>query len=139
MSITPLRPRTGPNSPGGPPIRLVTIGAGPRKLEIGNEVVLFRHEKTFYHQPGLVIRVKDNDPDLAAKIAEMRARMHAAHPNRSGLCADALCLPLDNQSGVCSKTCSTRMSTARQGQWAARSDTCRGTPTKSRDFVSPAR
>ena len=26
MSITPLRPRTGPNSPGGPPIRLVTPG-----------------------------------------------------------------------------------------------------------------
>ncbi len=27
MSITPLRPRTGPNSPEGPPIRLVTPGA----------------------------------------------------------------------------------------------------------------
>ena len=26
MSITPLRPRTGPNSPDGPPIRLVTFG-----------------------------------------------------------------------------------------------------------------
>src|SRR5512144_1422407 len=26
MSITPLRPRTGPNSPEGPPIRLVTSG-----------------------------------------------------------------------------------------------------------------
>ena len=27
MSITPLRPRTGPNSPDGPPVRLVTPGA----------------------------------------------------------------------------------------------------------------
>lgn len=27
MSITPLRPRTGPNSPGGPTVRLVTAGA----------------------------------------------------------------------------------------------------------------
>ena len=26
-----------------PPIKLVTIGAGDRKLEIGNETVLFRH------------------------------------------------------------------------------------------------
>ena len=26
MSITPLRPRTGPNNPEGPPVRLVTPG-----------------------------------------------------------------------------------------------------------------
>jgi len=44
-----------------PPIRLVTIGAGERKIEVGNEVVMFRHEKTFYHPPGIVLRVKDND------------------------------------------------------------------------------
>ncbi|MBM3136402.1 MAG: acetyl-CoA decarbonylase/synthase complex subunit gamma, partial [Chloroflexi bacterium] len=34
-----------------PPIRLVTVGKGERKIEVGNEVVLFRHDKTFYHQP----------------------------------------------------------------------------------------
>jgi len=45
-----------------PPIRLVTVGAGERKIEVGNEVVMFRHEKTFYHPPGLVVRVKDTDP-----------------------------------------------------------------------------
>ena len=32
-----------------PPIRLVTVGAGDRKIEVGNEVVMFRHEKTFVH------------------------------------------------------------------------------------------
>ncbi len=53
-----------------PPIRLVTVGVGDRKIEVGNEVVLFRHEKTFYHQPGLVIRLKDNDPQLAEKAAQ---------------------------------------------------------------------
>jgi acetyl-CoA decarbonylase/synthase complex subunit gamma len=50
-----------------PPIRLVTIGSGDRAFEIGNEVVLFRHEKTFYHQPGLMVRLRSDDPDLAAK------------------------------------------------------------------------
>ena len=45
-----------------PPIRLVTLGAGDKKLEVGNETVLFRHEKTFFHRPGLVIRVKDSAP-----------------------------------------------------------------------------
>jgi acetyl-CoA decarbonylase/synthase complex subunit gamma len=34
-----------------PPIRLVKIG-GPHTLEIGNETVMFRHEKTFFHQTG---------------------------------------------------------------------------------------
>ena len=50
-----------------PPIRLVTVGTGERAFEIGNEVVLFRHEKTFYHQPGLMVRLRSDDPELAAK------------------------------------------------------------------------
>jgi acetyl-CoA decarbonylase/synthase complex subunit gamma len=54
-----------------PPIRLVTVGKGERKIEVGNEVVLFRHDKTFYHQPGLVIRVKDNDPNLGDVAAQV--------------------------------------------------------------------
>jgi acetyl-CoA decarbonylase/synthase complex subunit gamma len=52
-----------------PPIRLITLSADGRKLEVGNETVLFRHEKTFYHQPGLFVRVKDNQPD-AAEVAK---------------------------------------------------------------------
>ncbi|MEI7901609.1 MAG: (Fe-S)-binding protein, partial [bacterium] len=36
-----------------PPIRLVTIGAGPAKLEVGNETVMFRHEESFYHPAGV--------------------------------------------------------------------------------------
>jgi acetyl-CoA decarbonylase/synthase complex subunit gamma len=52
-----------------PPIRLVAIAANGRKLEVGNETALFRHEKTFYHQPGLFIRVKDTQPD-AAEVAK---------------------------------------------------------------------
>jgi acetyl-CoA decarbonylase/synthase complex subunit gamma len=52
-----------------PPIRLITISADGRKLEVGNETVLFRHEKTFYHEPGLFARVKDTqaDADQVAK------------------------------------------------------------------------
>jgi acetyl-CoA decarbonylase/synthase complex subunit gamma len=42
-----------------PPIKLVTVGEGDGKLEIGDEKVLFRHEKTFYHAPPLVGIVED--------------------------------------------------------------------------------
>lgn len=53
-----------------PPIKLVAIGANDRKLEIGNETVMFRHEKTFFHQTGFFIRIKDTETaDKAAKLA----------------------------------------------------------------------
>ncbi|MFC1699738.1 acetyl-CoA decarbonylase/synthase complex subunit gamma [Candidatus Omnitrophota bacterium] len=42
-----------------PPIRLVTIGAGELKLEIGNETVMFRHEETFYHPTGIALLIED--------------------------------------------------------------------------------
>jgi acetyl-CoA decarbonylase/synthase complex subunit gamma len=45
-----------------PPIRLVEIAGEDGKLAIGNETVLFRHEKTFFHRPGLFLRLKDNSP-----------------------------------------------------------------------------
>lgn len=42
-----------------PPIRLITLSADGTRIEAGNETVLFRHEKTFYHKPGLFIRLRD--------------------------------------------------------------------------------
>jgi acetyl-CoA decarbonylase/synthase complex subunit gamma len=53
-----------------PPIRLVTLKANGHEVKAGNEVVLFRHEKTFYHKPGLFIRVRDDESadDIKAKV-----------------------------------------------------------------------
>ena len=58
-----------------PPIRLVTIGEGENKLQIGNETVMFRHEETFYHPPGIAGRVPDDlDAEaLAARVAAIGA------------------------------------------------------------------
>ncbi len=52
-----------------PPIRLVTVEGPGHKVEVGNETVMFRHEKTFYHPCGFFVRVKDTD-DVEAKVAE---------------------------------------------------------------------
>jgi len=46
-----------------PPIRLVTIGSGENKLEIGNEEVVYRHEKTYYHPPGIGLLISDKEAD----------------------------------------------------------------------------
>ncbi|MBC7190681.1 acetyl-CoA decarbonylase/synthase complex subunit gamma [Candidatus Aerophobetes bacterium] len=42
-----------------PPMKLVTIGTGDNKLEIGQETVLFRHKEKFYHPTGIAILVED--------------------------------------------------------------------------------
>ena len=56
-----------------PPIRLITLKADGTEVKVGNEVVLFRHEKTFYNKPGLFLRVKASDPDIAKKVANADA------------------------------------------------------------------
>ncbi len=45
-----------------PPIRLVTLSSNGREVEAGNEIVLFRHEKRFFNQAGIFIRVFDDQP-----------------------------------------------------------------------------
>ena len=45
-----------------PPVRLVTVSSDGREVKAGNEVVLFRHEKTFYNPCGLFVRLRDDEP-----------------------------------------------------------------------------
>jgi acetyl-CoA decarbonylase/synthase complex subunit gamma len=45
-----------------PPVRLVTLSADGREVKSGNEIVLFRHEKTFFNPAGIFIRVRDDQP-----------------------------------------------------------------------------
>jgi len=54
-----------------PPVRLVTLKADGHEVKAGNETVMFRHEKTFYHKPGLFVRVRDDMPldALKAKVS----------------------------------------------------------------------
>jgi acetyl-CoA decarbonylase/synthase complex subunit gamma len=54
-----------------PPIRLVALKSNGYEVKSGNEIVLFRHEKTFYNKPGLFFRVLDseNPEAIKAKIA----------------------------------------------------------------------
>ena len=42
-----------------PPIQLVKLGVGERQVPVGDEIVLFRHEKAFFHPPGIFFSVSD--------------------------------------------------------------------------------
>jgi len=54
-----------------PPVRLVTLSANGHEVQAGNEVVMFRHEKTFYHKPGIFVRLRDDEgaEEIKTKVA----------------------------------------------------------------------
>jgi acetyl-CoA decarbonylase/synthase complex subunit gamma len=54
-----------------PAIRLVTIGAGNNVVTIGNEEVVYRHEKTFVHSPGIALLISDKDPNPEQKMKKI--------------------------------------------------------------------
>lgn len=58
-----------------PPIRLVTIGTGENALSIGEEEVIYRHEKTFYRPTGIAILITDKEDEatVSAKINKLKA------------------------------------------------------------------
>src|SRR3972149_363479 len=70
-------------APGAPPIRLVPVSSDSRKVEVGNETVLYRHDKTFYHQPGIMLRVKDTDADASAKVEKAMGDRKSTRLNSS--------------------------------------------------------
>jgi len=56
-----------------PPIALLKFGSGENIVEVGGETVLFRHEKTFYHQTAIAISLDDTlgESALLARIKEI--------------------------------------------------------------------
>ena len=58
-----------------PPIRGVTIGEGEFALKIGEELVMHRHEKTFFNPAGFALLIEDTEDAGAvkAKLAALKA------------------------------------------------------------------
>src|SRR5512138_1996644 len=57
-----------------PPIRLVKIGPPECEVAVGNETVMFRHEKTFVHPTAFALAFADDEPisEACHRIAEAR-------------------------------------------------------------------
>jgi acetyl-CoA decarbonylase/synthase complex subunit gamma len=58
-----------------PPIRLVGFGPAGKRLEVGAETVMFRHDESFFHAPGIGVVIPDNldAAALSARLAAVRA------------------------------------------------------------------
>jgi acetyl-CoA decarbonylase/synthase, CODH/ACS complex subunit gamma len=80
-----------------PPIQLVTIGAGDKQLQIGNETQLFRHEEKFHRPCGIAIRVADNLDDSALETTIERT--NKLQFDRVGLHIKVNLIALDNVTG----------------------------------------
>jgi acetyl-CoA decarbonylase/synthase complex subunit gamma len=80
-----------------PPIKPVTIGSGKNALDIGGEEVVYRHEKTFVHQPGIALLISDKEAD--AKVDEKLKKIKELQFPWVGLTLKANVLALHFESG----------------------------------------
>jgi len=58
-------------SASAPPIKAIAFGNG---TVMGDETVMFRHDKTFYHETTLIVQVSDalTDDEVSTKLAEIK-------------------------------------------------------------------
>jgi acetyl-CoA decarbonylase/synthase complex subunit gamma len=84
-----------------PAIRLVTIGTGDNKVQVGNEEVIYRHEKTYVHPPGIAILISDKESE--AKVDEKIRKIREFQFPWVGLTLKAELLALQFESGDKSK------------------------------------
>ncbi len=80
-----------------PAIKLVTIGTGDNKVQVGNEEVIYRHEKTYVHQPGIAVLISDKEND--AKVDEKIKKLKELQFPWVGLTLKADLLALQYESG----------------------------------------
>ena len=98
------------DSASAPPIRLVSVGPEERKFEVGNETVVFRHEKTFRNETGLFYRLGEDLDDSA--FAERLEQVATYEIERVGIALRA--------DGVAIQHSSADAFAARVGQAAAK-------------------
>jgi len=80
-----------------PAIKLVTIGTGENKVQIGNEEVIYRHEKTYVHPPGMAILISDKESE--AKVDEKIKKIKELQFPWVGLTLKADLIALQFESG----------------------------------------
>ena len=81
-----------------PPIKLVTVGRGPDKIEIGNETVMYRHEQKFYHPAAIGLMVEDTLGE--DEIGRIVAEINGLHFERVGqtIGVDLVCVKNSSKS-----------------------------------------
>ena len=87
-----------------PPIRLVEIKTAKESVKIGEELVMFRHEKKFFHQAQFAVCI--NDSDNEKDILEKLDHVKKVNFNRAGETLKLDMIAVKNRSGDKEKFCS---------------------------------
>lgn len=80
-----------------PPIRLITLKSDGYEVKAGNEVVLYRHEKTFYNKPGLFVKVKTSASEADIKALSQRIQDYCVNYVGIELVVDGIAVDDDAQ------------------------------------------
>jgi acetyl-CoA decarbonylase/synthase complex subunit gamma len=80
-----------------PPVQRVKIGVGERAFAVGEEFVLYRHDKTFYHPPGILFKVSDTQ--TPEEIAAVTVRIRDESFTRIGTDLKFNGIAIENSSG----------------------------------------
>jgi acetyl-CoA decarbonylase/synthase complex subunit gamma len=54
-----------------PPVRPITFGTGDKAVKMGEETVLFRHDKRFVNPCAFALEIKDTGDDINSRIEEV--------------------------------------------------------------------
>jgi acetyl-CoA decarbonylase/synthase, CODH/ACS complex subunit gamma len=84
-----------------PPIRGVTVGTGDEAFKVGEELVLFRHEKTFFNPAVLGVLISDDMDD--AKVDELVKQVNECEHERVGVMMKVGTIALKAASGDAGK------------------------------------
>jgi acetyl-CoA decarbonylase/synthase complex subunit gamma len=84
-----------------PPIRGVTVGAGDEAFKVGEELVLFRHEKTFFNRAVLGILISDDADD--ARVDELIKQANECEHERVGVILKVGTVAVKSASGDAGK------------------------------------
>jgi acetyl-CoA decarbonylase/synthase complex subunit gamma len=80
-----------------PPVRLIELGAD-RSIKLGEETVLYRHEKTFAHRTAIAVNL--NDTDAAREIDQVLEQIKNYQLVRSGEKTDIDMIGVTDKSGA---------------------------------------
>jgi acetyl-CoA decarbonylase/synthase complex subunit gamma len=80
-----------------PPLRTITLGHDANQIKVGGDVVLFRHEKTFYNPTAFGVLIKD---DLSEdEIKEKIEKVKSLEFERVGQKVKVEIIAIENKSG----------------------------------------
>lgn len=84
-----------------PPIRLITLKSDGHEVKVGNEVVLYRHEKTFYNKSGIFVKLATSR--AANDLVEETKKIDQYRVNYVGMDLEVDGIAIEDDSGDANK------------------------------------